>query len=79
MTVLRIELWLPDQSTIIIQGPIPHLLVTYEVQNQEFMNRAVWTANCSEHTALLSLSAGWFALTLRWKVTLSETAIHSSV
>lgn len=65
--ILKIGLWPPGQSAMIIQfplTPIPHLLATYEVQKQEFMDRAIWVADSSEHAAVLSIPAGWLILTL---------------
>lgn len=44
--------------------PIPYLLVTYKVQSQEFVDRAIWVADSSEHAAVLSIPAGWLILTL---------------
>lgn len=49
--------------------PIPHLLVTYEVENQEFVDRAIWVADSCEHATVLSIPAGWLILTLCWKTT----------
>lgn len=65
--ILKIGLWPPGQSPVTVQvplTPIAHLRVTNEVQNQEFVDRANWAGNSSEHAAVLSISAGWLILIL---------------
>jgi len=39
--------------------PIPHLLATYEVQKEGFVERAIWVPGSSEHIAVFSVPAGW--------------------
>lgn len=65
---LKTGLWLPGQSTVIMQfplTPVPHLLVTCEVENQGFVDRAIWVADSCEPATVLSIPAG--ILTLWWK------------
>lgn len=38
--------------------PILRLPETYEVQNQEYVDMAIWVTDCSEHTTVLFVPAG---------------------
>lgn len=65
--ILKIGSWLAGQSAVIIQfpvTPIPHSLVTYEVQKQEFVDGEIWVADSTEHATVLSIPVGWLILTL---------------